>query len=267
MRVRAIVSACCAVAFCAAGAAAQTPPAAPPAASTARAAAPAAGWGADTVRLSVDIGVQGGGSAPSQSSTLQIYQESAPLNVSYGTKSPLLLEGGLGVHVHGRFGVGVAISYARSKTDASVQAQIPNPFYFGQLRPITGTASALQRTEVGTHIDALYLVPVNDRFDVMLSGGPSILYVQQDLVSSVNFSESYPYDTAAYTSAGLTRVSKSGIGFNVGADFSWRITKTIGFGGLVRFTRATLSLPLSGQPSISTQAGGVQAGAGIRLLF
>jgi len=269
MRVRTIVSVLSVVALCAAGATAQTPQTgtagagAPPASSTA---APS-GWGGNMVRLSLNAGVQGGASTFTQSSTLQIYAEGAPLNVTYGAKSAALFDGALAVHVHGRFGVGVAISYERAKPDGQVAAQIPSPLYFNQLRAISGTASALQRTEVGTHVQALYLLPVNDRFDVMLSGGPSIVYVEQDLVSSVNFTESYPYDTATYASAGLTRVKKSGFGFNVGADFTWRITRTIGVGGLVRFTRANVNLPLSGQPSITTRAGGLQAGGGIRLMF
>ncbi len=268
MRVRAIVSALGVVVLCATGAAAQTPSAgattaAPKPAATA---APSA-WGANMVRLSLNAGIQGGASGVSQNSTLTIYAENAPLNVSYGNKSAPLFDGAIDVHVHGRFGVGVAISYAKAKADGQVQAQIPSPFYFNQLRTVSGTASALQRTEVGTHIQALYLLPVNDRFDVMLSGGPSIIYVEQDLVSSVNFTESYPYDTATYASAGLARVKKSGFGFNVGADFTWRLTRTIGVGGLVRFTRASVALPLSGQPSVTVQAGGIQAGGGIRFMF
>ncbi|HVC19103.1 MAG TPA: outer membrane beta-barrel protein [Vicinamibacterales bacterium] len=262
MRVRPLVSAFSFVfvVLCAAGAGAQTAPATP--------AGPApAGWGSATVRLGVNAGLQAGASGFTENSTLQIYQENAPLTVAYGTKSGLLFDGSLGVHVKGRFGLGVAMSYSRATLAGQVHAGIPNPFVFGVLRPVDGTASGLRRTEIGTHLQALYLLPMNRRVDLMLSGGPSILYVQQDLVTNVNFSQTYPYDTATFQSATLTRVKKSAVGFNVGVDLSWRLTRRIGVGAMVRYTRATVSLPVTGQPSISAHAGGFQAGAGLRLMF
>jgi hypothetical protein len=120
---------------------------------------------------------------------------------------------------------------------------------------------------VGTHVQILYLLPVSRVFDVMFSAGPSLVTVQQDLVNSVNFSETYPYDRAAFESAGLVRVRKSGVGFNVGADATWHATPMIGIGILLRYTRGNVSLPIPGQSEVHARAGGAQAGVGVRLFF
>jgi hypothetical protein len=151
--------------------------------------------------------------------------------------------------------------------DGQVHGEIPHPFYFNQPRAIDGTASGLQQTVLGTHIQALYLWPVNDKFDIMFSGGPSLIMLQQDLVSNVNFSETYPYDTATYESAQLARTRRTGIGFNAGADLTYHFTQMLGLGVLVRYTRATISLPIAGASNVSARAGGAQAGVGLRVLF
>ena len=225
------------------------------------------GWGPTRVRIGIDAGIEAGTPKFTEQETPQIYAEDAPITVSFGSKSALLVDGSVAFHLTGRFGVGVAVSYARSKVDGQVHAEIPNPFYFNQPRTVDGTASGLPRVEVGTHVQMLYLLPVTPKFDVMLSGGPSLVTLQQDLVTTINFSESYPYDTATYESANLVRVRRTGFGFNVGADLTWHLSRMLGVGAMLRYTRASLSLPISGQPSVSAKAGGAQAGVGVKLFF
>jgi hypothetical protein len=44
-------------------------------------------------------------------------------------------------------------------------------------------------------------------------------------------------------------------------------TRLFGLGGMVRFSRADIDLDGPDNRSISVQAGGVQAGAGVRVVF
>ena len=50
-------------------------------------------------------------------------------------------------------------------------------------------------------------------------------------------------------------MSKTAIGFGVGADVSYYFSKTVGVGGMIRFARATADVPVNGQPSVGVPAG------------
>jgi hypothetical protein len=47
----------------------------------------------------------------------------------------------------------------------------------------------------------MYLVNAGSNLRLVLSGGPSFLNAQQDLVSEVVVTETFPFDTAAFGSA------------------------------------------------------------------
>jgi len=70
------------------------------------------------------------------------------------------------------------------------------------------------------------------------------------------------------TSATTERAEKTKLGFNVGADVGYRLSHRVGVGGLVRYSRVSLSLPLAGSASgVSVDAGGLQVGGGVRFYF
>ena len=85
---------------------------------------------------------------------------------------------------------------------------------------------------------------IRDRaVDVALSVGPSFFKVRQDVVSDITFTDTYPFDAPAFTSAGSQRVSASNTtGFNVGADVGLRLARHAGVGGSVRFSKAVGSV-------------------------
>src|SRR5262249_30762160 len=148
-----------------------------------------------------------------------------------------------------------------------VTGSIPHPFFFNTPRSLTGTAASLQRSELATDIQAAYVIGTK-RYDVVISGGPTILRVKQDLVSAVAYVATDPYDSVAFTSATTVNAERTTIGFNVGADFGYKLSPIIGVGGLVRFSRATPSFSLIGSTSeVSVDAGGLQIGGGVRLYF
>ena len=98
-------------------------------------------------------------------------------------------------------------------------------------------------------------------------GGPSILHVNQAVVTDVNYSEEYPYDTAAFTGVDSRDVKASATGFNAGADVRWMFSRHVGLGGLVRFTRGTVDLDGPDNRTITVDAGGTHVGAGLRVVF
>ena len=224
------------------------------------------GW-TDHARVSINFGVQPSSTTFAASTTKPVYAETATFNTSYGVSKGQLFDGGVLIRVAGGFGVGVAVSSFSKSQAAEVTGSIPHPFFFNTPRSISGTTGALQRSELVAHIQAAYMIS-SKRVDVAISGGPSFFNVSQDLVGDVTYTEAYPYDTATFASATITKVSATKIGFNAGADIGIKVSKNVGVGALVRFSRASMSFPLAGTASgVAADAGGLQVGGGVRFFF
>jgi len=221
----------------------------------------------DRARISINVGTQPSSTTFTSETTSTVYAETSTINTTCTVPSGPLFDGGMIVRLKGNFGVGFAVSsYAKSK-DASVSGSIPHPFFFNTFRNISGTAGSLQRRELAAHIQAAYVISSN-RFDVVLSGGPTFFDVRQDLVSSVTFTDTYPYDTATFGSASITRATGTKVGYNVGVDVGVTLARNFGVGALFRFSRATLTLPLEGSSSgVAVDAGGPQVAGGLRFYF
>ena len=74
--------------------------------------------------------------------------------------------------------------------------------------------------------------------------------------------ESYPYDTAMFARSEIVRENASKTGFHGGADLTWKLGLRWGVGGLLRYSK--VSVPFARQ---SVDAGGLQAGGGLRVRF
>jgi hypothetical protein len=221
----------------------------------------------DRVRVSINVGAQLSSTTFTTTTTFPVYVETSTITTSYTLPKGKLFDGGILFRVAGNFGVGVALSSFSERRDATVAGSIPHPFFFNTPRPLSGTATGLQRSEVAAHIQAAYVV-ASKKVDLAVFVGPTIFRVSQDLVSNAVYAETYPYDTVTFTSATTVKGEGTKTGFNVGADFGYKLSRSVGVGGLVRFSRATLSFPLAGSTSsVSSDAGGLQAGGGVRFYF
>jgi hypothetical protein len=224
--------------------------------------APARRW-TDIGYLAVSGGYQAGSSGFSETFGFQQHLERATVTTEYPKKDGPTFDVGGGFRVWRNLAAGVSVSSVSRSTDGAVSGSIPHPFFFDAGRAIEGTA-ALKRTETAVHVQAAYVVPAGRRMLVTLSGGPSFFSVKQSLVQSVQFSESYPFDTATLSSAPTASASKSVTGFNAGLDVGYYFTGAVGAGMMVRYSGATLALP-SHDATISTKVGGFQAAGGLRV--
>ena len=193
--------------------------------------------------------------------------ETATADIGYPSKAGIGAGGEAALRMWKRLGVGVAVSYVASTGSASIAASIPHPFVFGQPRSISGEEEAVNRAETAAHVHLLYFVPARGRLRVTVSAGPTLVSLQQDIVTAVHYAEAYPYDTALYTRASTTRATGSGLGFNAGADVQWMLTRRAGVGALVRFTRARVDIDAAAARTVAVTAGGVQVGGGLRVWF
>ena len=221
----------------------------------------------DRYRVSINVGAQLSSTTFSTTTTFPLFVETATINTSYTVPKGKLFDGGLMYRLAGNFGVGVALSSFSERHDAAVTGSIPHPFFFNTPRQLTGTATSLERSEFAANIQVAYLYQ-SRRYEVVISGGPTVFRVSQDLVSNATYTDAYPHDTVTFTSATTVKGEGTKTGFNIGADIGYKLSRSVGVGGLARFSRATLSLPLTGSASdVSVDAGGLQVAGGVRFYF
>lgn len=193
--------------------------------------------------------------------------ETGSTQTSYPIKGGFTFDVGGGFRLWKNLGAGVSVSYFTRDDDAPTDSSFPHPFQFNQNRQVTGDAPGVNRTETAAHVQLMYLIDPEGPLRVILSGGPTFFNVEQDLVTEVQISQSFPFDTATFSSATTTRVKGSKTSFNVGADVMWMFGRYLGVGGVVRFSRATVDLDAPNNRTISVDAGGPYAGGGVRIVF
>jgi len=179
--------------------------------------------------------------------------------------------GGLAFDVSGSYlvwknlAVGVGLTLFSASTTTTIDAQVPHPFFFNQARTVTGEVTG-DRSETAVHIQARWLVPLDNKMTFTIFGGPSFFKVEQDIVSDFQFLESYPFDTATFSGAIAASQSESAVGVNVGGDIAYFFSPNVGVGGTAQYSAATVEMAVpSGTADV--KAGGLQVGGGIRLRF
>jgi hypothetical protein len=219
--------------------------------------------------INIGWGVESGSSAMTDTRTSSRYDEAETITTSAEFTSGSLFDVGIGLRVYRNLTVGVAYHQEQNDTQAEITGSIPSPVFFNRPRPLSVT-EPLNRKEAATHLVFGWWVPLGDKFDVMVSGGPSFFRLTQDTVSEVTPTEQGGNFTTVTASVETTERSKSVTGFNVGADATYIVWSNdsvrIGAGGFVRFTQASTEIEMlsSAQP---TDVGGVQFGFGARLRF
>ena len=222
--------------------------------------------GGGRFRLSVNGGAQLSDNTVSQSFSVEKNLEPAPITSNAGEKRGSVVDAGVAARIKGRFGAGFAISYFTHRATADITAMIPHPFFFNQPRTLTGT-TGMNRTETASHIQAIVQVPAGQRVDVLLSAGPSYFHLDQTVVTDVLFGDAYPFDAPAFSEATKSGITTNKLGYNVGADVTWKLSRVLGVGVLIRYTRATASVTFTNNPNVTLTLGGLQTAAGVRIPF
>lgn len=195
------------------------------------------------------------------------FREDAEFSAAYDVGGGAVFDAGGGVRLAGGLGFGVAASRFETRDPVSVDARIPHPFFFDRPRSLTGAEPGQTRRETAVHVEVRWFAPTGGRVELAIVGGPTFFSLRQDLVTGVEFDHAYPYDEATYTGASTTTASASAIGFHAGADVGFFFSEAAGVGLLVRYSRGSVDLPGEDAHTVSADAGGFQAGAGLRLRF
>jgi hypothetical protein len=168
--------------------------------------------------------------------------------------------------------LGIALTVTRAQRDAegTFEASLPHPLYVGRPRIATGTMDGTQR-ETAVHFGLVWSV-ARGGVTARLSGGPSYFLAEADLVEGVTYTHEYPYDTVQVTGVRSAPVRGDAVGGHAGLSLERRLGKRLALDIGARWSRATIALDRraegdAGERSARVRAGGLVAGAAIRLYF
>ena len=223
-------------------------------------------------------GIQAASQDVRRSTTFDLYEEQAQIEIVQND-----IEGGGFVEIGGsyrfkelfgyseRLGAGLSYMFVSSSAGGAVNGSIPNPDVFDAFRPLTATADGLDHKEQVIHLFATWFMPMTEKLDVTFSVGPSFFNISQDFIRSVTFSETPPFDAVTVDSVELVNMKQNGIGFNIGADASYYVTRVSGFdvavGASARYARGSADFDVTDNESVSVKGGGFQMAAGLRVRF
>ena len=213
----------------------------------------------DRAFAGVSAGIQVGTAGVTSTQTFELYGEEASLLSQQDVKGGLFFDGQFGYRVWNNVAIGVGVTFTQAKADAAITGEIPDPVFFSSPRSATTTVADLTHREIWYSALATWVLPVTDKIDVFLSGGPAFVQVEQELPSSATVTEPGP----SITDVGLTTFKESGIGFVAAADMRYMITSRIGVGALAKFSTASVDF----SEGTTMDVGGFQLGAGVRIKF
>ena len=220
----------------------------------------------DTIFVNVNGGYQITSKDFESTSGFEVYEEPSSLTATQSLESGLVFDVSAGYRLHGNLGFGVGFSMYSSESDVLVNARVPHPLFFDQFRTVSVTANGAKHRSFATHLNAIYFWPFNDRIDFAFSGGPSIVAVNQELISAINIA---PEEGPSYVSPEITEITvteqrKTAFGFNFGVDSAYMLTGRYGVGVSLRYLWS--SADLEGL-SESLSPGGLQILGGLRVRF
>lgn len=176
-----------------------------------------------------------------------------------------------GARLFGNFGVGLGFTRISTEAITEVSASVPHPLFYDQPRTAAATEDRLKHTEAALHVMGLFMLPMGEKFDVMLSAGPTFFSVEQgtpNLGAIQIGADAAPFTAVTLTSVGQVSTKKSQVGFNIGADVTLHVARHFGIGGFVRYTGANVEITPTGlAEAVKVEVGGMQYGGGIRIRF
>ena len=230
----------------------------------------AAGRRARTARiLNIDAAFRVGGDdlTRSFSAFTDVFAEAGSIATNYGDRSGLAVDV-LFVEPIGRtFGVGLGFDYYFRNRHATVDARVPHPFFFNQLRSGTFETEPLSAHEAAINIPAVWMPPNLGALKILVFGGPTIFRESQTVVTDLVLNEQYPYDTLTITGVKTGERKSTIVGYHAGGDVGYFFSPTIGVGGGVRYSHATIKFDNDDDVTTDGVAGGLSAVAGLRFRF
>jgi hypothetical protein len=209
------------------------------------------------VAVDVNVGAQPQSRTINSDATVTLSDERASFTSTETIRTAPVFDAGVRYQLPRRFAVGVSISTFNRRGPVAVTGIVPDPVFYNASTTLNATAAGLRHSEVGAHVQVAYQWTLTNRWDLLVSGGPSVFRVSHD-VGVANVAAALRTLTV-----GSKNESATAIGGHVDATLDYFAKPRYGVGAFVRYAGAKAKLP-----SISgLNIGGVQAGGGLRLRF
>ena len=230
--------------------------------------------------ISGDVGVQTTVNTRTDRASFNLFAETGRFAATQDLGPGTVFDAGFSVRVWKRFGVGLSGSYVETVSAATIDADVPHPFFFEFPRPASGLVTGLKHREGAVHLQGQYWMPLGDRLLLTIFVGPTLFGATQDLVAEITTVErGFPFDEVDVVAHASERVSTSAFGYNIGFDLAFFGLRQLGFlemfemldrvgvGFSLRYGRATPSVRFRGQFQPALELGGTHAVAGLRVAF
>ncbi|HSK08316.1 MAG TPA: SH3 domain-containing protein [Vicinamibacterales bacterium] len=171
-------------------------------------------------------------------------------------------------------GAGVSVSGTAHQSAADITLTLPHPNYYNRPATDSGqTEDVLKYTEGAVHLQLMLNIPTSSNgFRARVFGGPSYFTVRGDALTEVRWNQAW-FLTASevdITGTAHKQVTAEAWGFHAGADLSYFFSRSVGIGGLVRYSGGSVEIEdddvMADEP-FDLKLGGVQAAFGLRLRF
>jgi hypothetical protein len=208
---------------------------------------------------SVNAGAQLAPRTLDVSTSRTVYDETGTLNASLPIGKGFIPDFAAGYRVFGNIFVGLGVSIFSDSGTATTIASVPDPFFYGLPKTVTGTQPDLKHTETQILPQLIYTRAISPTVDFVGGIGPAIVRLSQDAVNSFAVAPGTQDVTI-----GTSSESATGIGVNASIGLNYNLNRRFAVGGFVRYGGASVTLPSA---TDDQNVGGMQAGAGLRMNF
>ena len=221
----------------------------------------------DLAFVSINFGYQVGDRSFVEAFSAAIYGEVATYGVDHDSGGGGFFDISGGVRLWRNLAAGLGVTRFSTVSSATVSGSVPHPLFFDRPRTAVFPVSDLEHTQTGIHLQAVWVVPVIDRIDISVFGGPSFFSVDESIIMGATPAEvGAPFNIVEIIAAATSAVSERGVGGNVGVDVTYMVTEQLGGGIFARWAGASVDIPATGG-SQSIDVGGGQFGIGLRARF
>jgi hypothetical protein len=207
--------------------------------------------------VSFEVGAQPQQRDTASESSFPLYDETATITATNPVQNGVVFNVAGGYKFRPNLGVSVGVNVFNAREgEASLVASIPDPVFFNRPRVVLDTLTGMQHRETSINLSAVYFYPIDEEFELVVYGGPTIFNVSHDVPSAtVPSGQNLVTARAAET--------KTGFGGHVGVEGNYMFNTRYGAGIFFRYTGGTVDLP--SVPDLTV--GGAQVGVGFRVRF
>jgi hypothetical protein len=191
------------------------------------------------------------------SESFPLYDETVTVSAEQHISNGPLFEIGGGLRVTRGLAVGAAFSTFGRSGGGTLSASIPDPVFYSRPTSVSRDASDLEHKERNIHLQALWFVPVNSKFDIAVSAGPSFIHVSQELATASIVAGAQTVTVTRATETGST------VGFNAGAQGHYLVAPHFGVGLFFGYAGGSVDLPHASDFKV----GGFRTGLALQARF